>query len=324
MNSCIKLSLSEIRELNGTICNSLLSSMQEEFDKREYLMERYTRSKDMEAVRNTADVTEMDVICAYEKYVVDVSSGYIMGTPVSYYNRNRKEEIKVKTTNGKEKVLLKDRVDKELASEESDELYKAYMEIARDNGDTAENFEVTQKTFIQRYAYEYVYTNESGEIKYKLLDGDCIAIKSDDIEEKIIGFLRRYKKKRVIINGQYTAQNYTVIELWTPFKRVWYSSEDGFTKENNLMRNGTKPFTPDMEIPIVEYSMCEGIGLFEQQISQIRGYELVTNNSKKTLNYNDAAILMVSGAMFLNQDSQDDKDKIVKEYLESGVLFVDG
>ena len=320
-NSFISLSKESLKDLTGEICNSLLSNFSEEFQHREYLIERYKRSEEMAKLRNQDNDVNIDIICCYEKYITDLAAGYIMGKPLTYYNRNNTDLIKTNTIFGKEKSFLKKKTDSQI-SEEDDEFLNLYRAIAKANGDTQECFELAQRTFVERYVYEYVYTNEKGEIRYKPLKGDCIAIKSNDVEEKIIGFIRRYTIEKGIEDGKYSQATETIIELFTPYERVYFSDQDGYQKKNNLMREGTKPFDEEMEIPIVEYSMCEGIALFEQQISQIRGYELVTNNTKKVLNYNDAAILMIKGAMFLDGASEDEVDAIIERYKTKGILFI--
>lgn len=322
----IKMSKEQTRQINGKMCDFLMSQMQDEFERQKYLEERYLRSKELEEVRKEKDPTKMDIICAYEKYITDVATGYVIGKAPTYFNKYKEKVNKRKTIFGYEKenriALQNDGVD---LKEINDEFIDVLSEIRNNNRDQKENIRLTKTAFTRSKAYEIIYTNSDGEIKYKLLNGDCALIKSDDIESKTIGFIRRYKSKKLDFKGyQYYPEEITYIELYTHYKRVRYSSEDGYVKEENLWSGNIKPFEDDWEIPIVSIEMPDGLGLFEQQISEVRGYELVTNNTKKILNYNDDAILMISGVMFLNGESQEEINKVIERYRTQGVIFTGG
>jgi SPP1 family phage portal protein len=319
----IRMSIEQTKTLDGTICHYLVNQLKDEFDRQDYLLERYSRSKSLEEIRKTDDVTKMDIICAYEKYITDVAVGYVMGKRLTYYNKEKKEVKKRKTIFGAEKeyTMQKSFSNKD-SVQENDDFLNELEELREFNREHKENIKLTRNAFITSKAYELVYTNEYGDIRYKMLNGHCSLIKSNDVESKVIGFLRTYKTNNLKIEHETVSnEQITVIELYTHFKRVYYTSEDNYKTEHSLLKDGTKPFLEEWEIPIVSVEMPFNIGLFEQQVSEIRGYELVTNNTKKILNYNDDAILMISGVMFMNGESEEEINKVIERYRTSGVIF---
>jgi SPP1 family phage portal protein len=319
----IRMSIEDTKKLDGNICSQIMSQMLEEFIRQDYLLERYTRSRELKEMRNVTDPTKMDIICAYEKYITDVAVGYVIGKKPTYYNKEKETVAKKKTLFGVEKeVTFKKDVKNTDSQKENDEFLNILADIQDLNHDQKENIRLTRQAFITSKAYELIYTNEYGDIRYKMLRGHCALIKSDDIESSTIGFMRQYKStKQRLDNGVWSYEEYTIIELYTHFKRVYYSSEDGYVKEHPLYKGNVKPFMDDWEIPIVAIEMPYGLGLFEQQVSEIRGYELVTNNTKKILNYNDDAILMISGVMFMNGESEDEINDVINRYKTQGVIF---
>lgn len=323
----IKMSLEDTKRLNGAICFQFINQNQKEFDEEDYLEERYTRAKTLKQLMKIQDPTEMEIVIAYEKFLTDVAIGYGFGKAPTYYNSQAKKVDKRKTVFGFEKPVetYYSWGDNDEEVKENDDFLLELQNLHRENRDHKEIIRFAKSCFIKRKAYELIYTNEDGDIRYKLLGGHGLLIKSDDIESKTIGFIRTYKTRKFNFLDSYDDSSMlyndiTVIELYTHFKRVKYTSEDNYKTEYNLYDNGAKPFEEDWEIPVVALEMPYNIGYFEQQIPEIRGLELVTNNTKKVLNYNDDAILLISGATFL--DNEDDNvDEVVNMYRTKGVIF---
>lgn len=323
----IKMSLEDTKKLNGAICFQFIQQNQNEFDEQDYLEERYTRAKTLKQLMKIQDPTEMDIVIAYEKFLTDVAIGYGFGKAPTYYNTQAKRVDKKKTVFGVEKPIETyfDYEDDNIVKE-NDDFLAELQNLHRENRDHKEIIRFAKSCFIRRKAYELIYTNEDGDLRYKLVGGHGFLIKSDDIESKTIGFIRTYKTRKFNFLESYDTtsalyQDIQVIELYTHFKRVKYTSEDNYQTEYNLYENGAKPFEEDWEIPVVALEMPYDIGYFEQQIPEIRGLELVTNNTKKVLNYNDDAILLISGAQFLDGMNEDEVDKIISMYHTKGAIF---
>ena len=155
-----------------------------------------------------------------------------------------------------------------------------------------------------------IYLDEEGKYRFTFIeDDDCICFVDTSINPKMIGFSRRIKYSSPI--GY--EDNYSY-ELYTNKKQVRYD-ESGNVFELNAI---------DLEIlkiPFVRYDIKQSY--IQNLISSIRGYELVTNNTKKILNYNDDALLMIKGYAFDNGVTEEEVKKVIDLIRSKGIMFLD-
>ena len=170
---------------------------------------------------------------------------------------------------------------------------------------------------IQGVAYEMDYTDENGDIQIAVIDDDCMPIYNRAVKPLMIGFIR----KLIYYDPLNTDKARIVYEKYTHSDRLGYN-EDG-TTYTLYDDTKAKPFQDNYEIPFIEYEMDGQISYIEQLISQIRGYELVTNNTKKVMNYNDDALLMVRGYHFEDGKTESDVDDAIRLFHTKGTLFLD-
>lgn len=318
------ISEDDLEELSGTVLSSLYGNFNSEFEKEDYLMERFTREDELNQIFSQSDDVKINTVSGYEKYITDLGVGYFAGKPNTYFNKNNKNQRIVTTKKLDGSISYKlEKIDS--SKEESDDEFLDYiLGVYEYNNEPKENKDLTYKAFITSRAYEMIYTDEKAKIRFSIINDKCFPFKKNDISKEIIGFTRKIEYEEIEENGN--TINITEIELYTKNKRVFYSSKDNYTKEHELPSNGSF-VKGEWEIPIVELTMDFGIGLFEQQVPDIRSYELVTNNTKSIEDYNDNAILKISN---VDTNAYDDSgegtlgtDEIVTKIKSSGVIFTD-
>lgn len=320
------ISEDDLEQINGITLHNLYGRFGREFDRERYLMERYTRRHEMDKVFSTENDIDIKTISAYEKYITDLAVGYFAGKPNIYFNKNNKN-LRIETSmsfNGTIKYRL-EKID-EGKKEEDDEFLSYILGIYEYNNEPEENKNLTYKAFITSRAYEMVYTDEQGKIRFDVIKDKCFPFKKNDMTNEIIGFTRMIEYDKLDESGN--VERIKDIEFYTKNKRVYYSSEDGYITERELDSNNAF-VKGEWEIPISELKLDFEIGLFEQQIANIRSYELVTNNSKSIEDYNDNAILKVTNLDTNayddnNQDEELSATQIATKIKQSGVIFTDG
>lgn len=320
------ISEEDLENVDGSTLYSLYSQFNEEFERERYLMERFTRKGELAKNRYTTDDTEADPMSPYEKYTTDMAVGYFAGTPNTYFNKNNKNLriVTRKSLNGYVKYGL-EKIDKS-KEDEDDEFLDYITGIYEYNKEPRENKRLTYRAFITSRAYEMVYTDENGKIRFNIIEDKCFPFKKNSISKEMIGFTRMIEYDTLDESNNHVVKRR--IELYTKNRRVYYDEDDMFLKEMELPSNNSFK-KGEWEIPISELVMDYGIGLFEQQIPNIRSYELVSKNSKDIENYNDNAILKISGVDFSLYNNDDNTtttvspDDIVTKIKSSGAIFID-
>lgn len=315
----------DLDNINGTVLNSLYSNFEKEFEREKYLLERYTRKRDLEKDRATFEDVDVKPISAYEKFITDMATGYFAGKPNTYFNKENKN-LRIVTTkgfNGYDKYTL-EKIDNK-KEKDDDEFLNYILGIYEYNNEPRENKKLTYRAFITSRAYEMVYTNEDGKIKFSIIEDKCFPFKKNNLSKDIIGFTRMVEYNTLDENDNITIKR--KIELYTKNKRVYFDEDEMYSEEHDLP-NSESFVKGEWEIPISELKMDYDIGLFEQEVPNIRSYELVNKNTKSIENYNDSAILKISGVDF-NAYQEEGKenptpDEVVTKIKSSGAIFVDG
>lgn len=305
----------ELDSLDYDKMQSLYNTFSGHFNKLHYLQERYTRATEFTNMMSQTDDVEMNITCAYEKMLVDTAAGYGMNKPVTYYDKTD-DNYKVVSKKNIFYGTTDETVTKKNINEQNSYVEKI-IDINNANDEQSINIHLMKDLLIQGVAYEMDYTDENGDIQIAVIDDDCMPIYNRAVKPVMIGFIR----KLIYYDPLNTDKARIIYEKYTHTDRLGYN-EDGtiYTLYDNTK---AKPFQDNYEIPFIEYEMDGQISYIEQLISQIRGYELVTNNTKKIMNYNDDALLMVRGYSFPDDKTEAEVDNAIRMFHTKGTLFLD-
>lgn len=195
------------------------------------------------------------VVNPFAHYITDIMTGYFMGEPVAY--------------NSKETEFL-----------------NSIKKLYNYNDEAAENSELAKDTSIFGEAYEMLYLDNDGEIRFKRLEPMfCIPIYDNTVEEELLYFIRHYDETD-IVSGNTT----TYIEVYSRNAIRTYVKALGAVQllEETLHSFGA--------VPIVVYkNNDEQIGDFELVISLLDAYDKTTSDNINDLDYFVDAYLCLYG-----------------------------
>lgn len=274
------LQLANIEELSQDNIYKLYDIVKPELDKKAKLYNRYSRKV------NDVDIVGADgksIIVPFEKYIVDIASGYLGGKEPTYEVQDTQDERK---KNIIRKILNKITQDQDY--KESMEIIINYIKNYNDDG--IENYNLVKDLLITASCYEILYENEDNEIVYSRVDPlQTQAIWDFSVPKKLIGVVQVYEEKD--ING--TIRN--VIKLTDKVgTRVFKGGQGGSNSYEEITEE-----EPDnhnwLDVPYVVVEIPDGISLFEPVIDLIGAYEELIENTKETFKYNNNAKLKVTG-----------------------------
>lgn len=275
------IQIANLNELNKDNIYKLYDLVTPELDKKTKLYQRYTRkSNDVEifGIKN-----KKSVAVPFEKYIIDIASGYLGGKEPTYEVQDTADE--------KKKGLIQKLLNK--FSNEPD--YKESMQIILNyiteyNDDGTENYQLVKDILSTGSAYEILYENEDNEIVYSRVNPlQTQAIWDYSVPRNLIGVVQVYEEKD--ING--TIRN--VIKLTDSVgTRVYKGGQGGSNayeeiKEEELNNHNWK------DVPFTVVELPDGMALFEPVIQLIEAYEELIKNTKETFSYNNDAKLKVTG-----------------------------
>lgn len=213
----------------------------------------------------------------YASYITDTLSGYFMGEPITY------------------------------SSTEEDAIEEIKM-IFEYNDEADENVELARHCSIYGVAYELLYIDEEGDLRFKYLDPkECIPIFDDTIENDLLGFIRYYFDYNIIED-----KTYMYIEYITDKEMVRYKGDE---LGNTIIEVDRIPHHFGM-VPIAIYKNNDDmIGDFEEVISLIDAYDKLESDSLNDFEYFCDAYLALIG---FTADADD-----VKAMKENRVLLLD-
>lgn len=307
MSVKVTISESSLNSLNANGLRSIFEQCQPKFAEMDYFKERYKRKKEIAVMVRTEKDTELKPMVCLENELVDTAAGYGLGKPVTYYDKsddNYHTEERTNLAYGIKSTFVK-KLDEKKRNMYLDSLLKVYEENNTDSHDLA----LLRDALITGSADEMIYTNEEGEIEIARVKGHCIAFYNNAIKPKMIGFAREV----VYVNpvSQSIVADY---ELYTKNRCVKTENGGEFVPHSF----GGMSLNP---IPFVRYDI--GDSYIAKLIAEIRCYELVTDNTKKILNYNDDAILMIRGYMFEQGATEEEINKAIETFRTKGTIFLD-
>lgn len=317
------IQISNVEELNSEDMQKLVDLIQPELDKRKELYQRYKRkSKNSDLVFGS----KKNGVVPLERYIINVSSGYLGGKAPKYIVENVSDTEK---QNIIKKLLSK------IVGENS---YQKEMEVLIDyitnyNDDNFEHYTLVKNALLYGACYEYIYENQDNEIVYGSLDPmQTVAIWDYSTPSNIVGLVRYYIEKDI------NDTEVEVVELIDKngvrvFKNkvLQKGKEKKFTEEKNIDEKGkdhNKFFWND--VPAIVVEQMEGTSLFEGVVDLINDYEQLLQNGINTFQYNDQAKLKVVGYSpeepltkkvgndIVKNDAREKEDKM---FLEAKVFY---
>lgn len=309
----IKVQIDEntLKNLDYGRLAQIFDSNESLFSLKHYFIKRYNRMEQIILMSREQDDTQIKPIIAIESQLVDTATGYGLGKPVTYYDKNDdnyKIEKKFNISWGIENEFVK-----KVNDLEKNDYLEALLKVYDKNETGSLDMALLRDALITGSADEMIYTDTDGKIQIARVHDDCIAFYNNEIKPKMIGFARRIIKKNPFVDSSLKDLVYEY-ELYTNDRRVRYS-ELGVPKA--IQYGGLNV----IGIPFIRYDI--GQSYISKLIAEIRSYELVTDNTKKILNYNDDAILLISGYMFEEGKTEAQVDEAIKEFKTKGALFLD-
>lgn len=274
--------LANIEELTQDNIYKLYDIVKPELDRKAKLYQRYTRKSDDITIFGMENKNKK-VTVPFEKYIVDIASGYLGGKEPTYEVQDTADEKK----KGLIQKLL-NKVAKKPDYKESMQILLNY--IVEYNDDGIENYTLVKDIITTGTSYEILYENEDNEIVYSRVNPlQTQAIWDYSVPRNLIGVVQVYEEKDV--NGKIR----NVIKLTDKVgTRVFKGGEGGSNSYEEIVEE--EPNNHNWaDVPFTVVEIPDGISLFEPVIELIDAYEQLIQNTKNTFQYNNDAKLKVTG-----------------------------
>ena len=286
------LQIANLEELTEKDIPRLVNKIQPILDKRRALHDRYSRLADDSTLLWSKNNEKTKI--TFEKFLTDLATGYTSGTPIYSVEDNDDDE---------KKALIKKLLNKDIGEKD----YKESMEIliqyiTNFNDDAEQNYQMFHNIFELTSTYQVLYEDENNELRYVTYDPlQTVAVWGYElpIEDHLIGLVRIWDEETLssglIKKVEITDKNGTRTYSMNDRKEV---SED-----DNQNHNWG-------DVPAI--AVETGFAIFEPCEDIIRAYEQLVQNVRNIYQYNDDAILKVTGYTPVNQPViRDDNDNLI-------------
>lgn len=279
------IQLRDIKTLQPEDIGKLSNIVSSELNKRTELYKRYKRKDnnyDLIFNSNKNDKTTV----TFEKYIVDIASGYLGGVAPQYTVQDVTDELK--------KSLIRKILDKIVGQGN----YKQEMEILIDyitsyNDDASEHYHLIKDYLMLSGCYERIYENSNNELVYTRLD-PLQTVGIYNYNKELIGVYRTWQEKD--LNGK----EVTMVELIDSEKTTNYQGS-GNQWEEIAMTDDLGNIIPNYhywgDVPAIVIEQEEGMSIFENVVDLVKAYEQLLQNTRNTFQYNDDAKLKIVGYM---------------------------
>ena len=162
------------------------------------------------------------------------------------------------------------------------------------NDEVDNNTTLAQEQSICGYAYELMYIDEDGNVRFKCVDTeDTIVVYDNTLEAKEL-FATRY-----VIN-EYEEGNKGLVYVYTKENTLTYTLEDN--KVGQLIEEEQNYF---IDVPIITYeNNRQRIGDFEKVLSLIDAYDFTSSDTANDFEYFTNALLVISGVTMDEKDEE--------------------
>ena len=291
------IQLSSVEELKAKDIQKLVDIITPELNKRKALYLRYKRKvKDSDLIFKH---DEKKGVVPFERYAINMSSGYLGGKAPKYIVENVSDEEKQSII----KKLLKKITGKETYQKEMEVLIDY---ITNYNDDNYEHYNLVKSVLLTSACYEIIYENEENEIVYSWLDPlQTVAIWDYSTPKNLIGLVRYYIETN--INGTETevvelidkvgTRKFTKTYEKSKKVRIKYNKEVDFVEILEQGEKGKLKINNHNwnDVPAIVVEQEDGIALIEPIIDLVKDYEQQLQNGVNTFEYNDQAKLKVTG-----------------------------
>lgn len=289
------LQFSNLEDITIKDIPKLVSTIQPELRKRKDLYLRYKRKEQNSDIIYGSDNKKTKI--TFEKYITDISAGYLGGTAPKY--------VVNQTTDENKKSIIKKILDRIVGQNN----YKEEMEILIDyitnyNDDGAEHYQLVKDLLMTSACYEIIYENEDNEIIYSRLNPlQTIAIWDYSVPVNLIGLVRMWESKE--INGK----TFTNVQIISKSGIKEYKGTSNSYELVDERANNWK------DVPALAVEQEEGTAIFETVVDVIKAYEQLIQNCRNTFQYNDEAKLVIAGynpqnPLTITKEIKDDKGNI--------------
>lgn len=266
----------------------LLKKINPILEKRRKLHEIYSRKANDGKLMFSGDMK--NTVISYEKFLTDISAGYLSGKPIYSVSNTIDEE---------KKKLLKEVLDKEV----KDDNYKQEMEILIDyivnfNDDETEHHDLVHDILELTSCYEILYENENNEIVYSRYSPlNTVAIWDYSIPANLLALVRTWEEKD--INDKVIKKCEITDKLGTKCYSMMENYKEVEEVDNQNHNWGDVPAIA-VETDFAIFEPCEDV---------IQAYEQLIQNIRNTYQYNDSDCkLKFSGYATENPITIEDED----------------
>lgn len=251
----------------------LFTQVSSVLSKRQDLHQRYTRGSN----DSTTLYDGKSLKVPFEKFIVDLATGYLAGTPEYTVNVPSELDSKVRKSVFEEDVLSDDLIN---------EMKSIIDYITQYNDDANEVYYLIKDLLLYGACYEVAYENEQNELIYTNLDAlNTVAIWDTNTPANLLAIVSKYTDKTV--DGQ-DIELYRIVDQ--EGIRVYEVNGDKEIKQDTSLSkehywNDVPGFAVEIDFSIIENSEAF-----------IATYENLLENVKNTYQYNDVDCKMkISG-----------------------------
>ena len=271
------IQLSNIEKLEQKDISKLVGLIEQELRRRKELYERYSRkAHSYEVIRG-----KKEVVIPFEKYIVNIASGYLGGKEPSYEVEQTKDEKAIN--------ILKEKLNKLIGKASYKEEMEAIIDyITKYNDDGVEHYTLVKDIMLYGCCYELLYENEQNEKVYSRLNPlQTVAIWDYSIPKNLVGLVQYYEE--VDINN--TSKK--VVRLTDKEGvRLFKGSGEKYEEQKEETNDGEISWD---DVPAIVVELPDNTSLFEPVLDIIDAYQELIKNTKETFSYNNEAKLKVTG-----------------------------
>lgn len=271
----------------------LFTQVSSVLSKRQDLHERYTRGSN----DSTTLYDGKSLKVPFEKFIVDLATGYLAGIPDYTVNVPSELDSKVRKSVFEEEILSDDIINE----------MKAIIDyITQYNDDATEVYYLIKDLLLYGACYEVAYENEQNELIYTNLDAlNTVSIWDTNTPANLLAIISKYTDKTV--EGQ-DIELYRIIDR-TGIRVYEQNGDKEIKQDTSLSKEHYWNDVPGFAVEI-DFSIIENSEAF------INTYETLLTNVKNTYQYNDTDCKMkISGYKAQNKlvipDPEDPTKKII-------------
>lgn len=280
------LQIANLEKIKKEDIPALVNRIEPILTKRRKLHEKYSRNADDRTLLWSGDNSNTKI--TFEKFLTDLATGYTSGTP-TYSVIDTQDDDKVK--------LIKDLLDKDVGEKDYKESMEILIQYITDfNDDATENYNLFHDLFELTACYEVVYEDENNELRYVKYDPlETVGVWGYElpIEDNLKGLIRIWDETE--ISGT-TIKKVEITDINGTRTYNMNNKQEVEEADNNNHNWGDVPAIA-VETDYAIFEPCEDI---------ISAYEQLIQNVRNIYQYNDDAILKITGYQPQNTPLIDD------------------